>query len=71
MKKTLLHIEQLEGMNMNVKIEGDPTLLVNMIKTAMDQKQDIAATMIAGVMAWADKNEIPRDQLGNMVIFHK
>lgn len=42
-----------------------------MIATAMDHRQDIAATMIAAVMAWADNNDIPRDQLVNMVKIHK
>ncbi|MEO5681440.1 MAG: hypothetical protein ABIQ88_02300 [Chitinophagaceae bacterium] len=70
MPNDLLHIELLPDNSMNFKIKGNPVTVCNMIANAMDTDQEIAAAMIAGVMAWADKNHIPRDQLGTMVKFH-
>ena len=71
MKPNLLHVELMEAEIMNIKLSGDPVIVSKMIATAMNARQDIAAAMIAGVMSWADENGIPRDQLGNMIKFHK
>ena len=71
MDNPLLHVEMLPGEQMNFKIKGDPVIVCSMIATAMDARQDIAATMIAAVMDWADRHNIPRDQLGTMIKFHK
>jgi hypothetical protein len=68
---SLLHIEQLPGEAMNFKIKGDPVLVSKMIATAMYNRTDIAATMIAAVIAWADGNNIPRQKLSEMIIFRK
>lgn len=66
----LLHVEMLQEDQMNFKIQGDPVIVVKMITKAMQQKQDIAATMIAAVCQFADEAGIPRKEIGNMVKFH-
>lgn len=71
MDTPLLHIEEKPGKIMHFQLKGNPVILCKLIAQAMEQNQEIAAAMIAAVMAWADKNDIPRDQLGSMVIFHK
>lgn len=69
--KALLHIEMITDHQMNFKIQGDTVIVCKMICNAMLNRQDIAAAMIAAVMDWADRQGIPRDQLGNMIKFHK
>lgn len=65
-----LHIELIKEDQMNIKLQGDPVIVAKMIATAMDSRQDIAAAMIAGVMAWCKGNNINPDNLKNMVKFH-
>lgn len=70
MSNSLLHVELLPNEEMNLKLIGDPVIVCKMIANAMDARQEIAAAMIAAVMFYADNNEIPRNELGNMVKFH-
>jgi len=67
----LLHVEMTSPKEMNIKLQGDPVIVCKMICNAMNTKPDIAAAMIAAVIQYADQNGIPREAIGNMVVFHK
>jgi len=69
--KALLHVEMTSPAEMNFKIEGDPVIVSKMITKAMEQKQDIAAAMMAAVIFFCNGQGIDCGELKDMVHFHK
>jgi hypothetical protein len=67
MDKCLLHIEQLPGEQMNLKMKGDPATLAKMIANVMKYRQDIAAAFIACVIEYSAKEGFDCGELKKMV----
>lgn len=54
---------------LRVIVKGDPVLLTQMIRTAMQSRQDVAAAFIASVVDYANEQGFDCGQLGQMVKF--
>jgi hypothetical protein len=64
---TLLHIEQLPGEQMHLKLEGDPELVAKMIATVMHHDKNIAAAFMACVIEYCVQEGIDCGDLKSMV----
>jgi len=56
---------------MRLKFTGNPVVLSKMIAKGMQQKQEIAAAVVAGVLHWCELEGINPDDLKGMVQFHR
>lgn len=53
MPNEMLLVQIVSSSNMNVKLKGDPATVTQMLRTAMDARQDIAAAFMAAVIHYA------------------
>jgi hypothetical protein len=67
MERCLLHIEELPGDQMNLKMKGDPAMLAKMVANVMKHRQDIAAALIAPVIEYCRNEGFDCGQLKDMV----
>jgi hypothetical protein len=63
----MLHIEQMPGEQMNLKLKGDPAVIAKMVATAMRHSQTIAAAIIAPVIEYCQQEGFHCGDLEKMV----
>jgi hypothetical protein len=67
MANEMLLVQLVSNSNMNVKLNGDPATVAQMLRTAMEARQDIAAAFMAAVIHYAHAQGWDCGELEKMV----